>query len=80
MELFGVRIRRPWTMRHFTLAVTAYSEGCSLRTRIEESTEMIVRPTGPDGEDQEWTLFAIGLEALVHQFFEPDPEFIGAPS
>ena len=80
IELFGVRIRHPWTMHQFTIAVTAYSEGCSLRTRIEGSPELIVRPTGPDGEDQEWTLFAIGLEALVHQFFEPDPEFTGPPS
>ena len=75
IELFGLRIRQPWTMRQFTIAATAYSEGCSLRQRIEGHTEVIVRPTGPNGEDQEWTLFAAGFEALVHQFFEPDPDF-----
>jgi hypothetical protein len=36
---------------------------------------MMIRPTGPNEEDQEWSLFAVGLEALVHQFLEPDPEF-----
>jgi len=35
----------------------------------------LIRPTGPNGEDQEWSLFAFGLEALVHQFLEPDPDF-----
>jgi hypothetical protein len=79
MGVLGVRIRPPWTMRQFTMAVTAYSEGCSLRQRIDGYSERIVRPTGPNGEDQEWTLFAVGLEALVHQFFEPDSEFV-APS
>ena len=35
----------------------------------------ILRPTGPNGEDQEWTVFAIGLEALQRHFFEPDPHW-----
>ncbi len=79
MDLFGVRLRQPGSMRQFTIAVTAYSQGCSLRARIDGSIEIVVRPTGPNGEDQDWTLFAIGLEALVHQFFEPDPEALDHP-
>ena len=75
MDVLGVRIRRPWTMDQFAMAVIAYSEGCSLRERTSDQIEMIFRPTGPNGEDQEWSLFAVGLEALVHQFLEPDPEF-----
>jgi hypothetical protein len=74
MPTFGLRIRRPWTMRQFTMAVTAYGEGCSLRDRIDGHSEVITRPTGPGGADQEWTLFAVGLEALVHQFFEVVPQ------
>jgi hypothetical protein len=74
IELFGLRVRQPWTVRQFTMAVTAYSEGCSLRQRIDGTSEVIVRPTGPDGEDEDWTLFAVGLEALVQQFLEPDPD------
>lgn len=75
MEILGLRIRSPWTMSQFTMAVTAYSEGCSLRQRTTDDLEVIARPTGRQGKDQEWTLFAVGLEALVHQFFEPDPDF-----
>ncbi len=77
--VLGLRMRRPWTIEQFTRSVIAYSEGCSLRERTSDRVEMMIRPTGPNGEDQEWSLFAVGLEALVHQFLEPDPEFIPPP-
>jgi AcrR family transcriptional regulator len=72
-ELLHVRLRQPWTMRQFVVAVTALNEGCSLRQRMSGHIDLIDRPTGPNGEDQEWTIFGAGLEALVNQFFEPDP-------
>jgi hypothetical protein len=62
-------------LRHFTMAVTAYSEGCSMRNRIDDRVEFFNRPTGPNGDDEEWTLFAIGLEGLVDHFLEPDPDY-----
>jgi hypothetical protein len=75
MGHFGLRIRQPWTERQFTIAVTAYTEGCSLRQRIDGHIDEVVLPTGPNGEDQKWTLFAAGIEALINHFFEPDPDF-----
>jgi len=75
MDVLGLRIRHPWNIEQFTMTVIAYSEGCSLRQRTSDHIEMMTRPTGAHGEDQEWSLFAVGLEALVHQFLEPDPEF-----
>ena len=72
----GMRPRSPLTVRQFTVAIGALSEGCSLRQRLDPGMEGIVRPTGPNGEDQEWTVFGIGLEALQRHFFEPDPEFV----
>jgi hypothetical protein len=74
-ELLGLRIRRPFTLEQFTMAAIAYSEGCSLRQRTSDHIELVMRPSGPDGQEQEWSLFAVGLEGLVHQFFEPDPDF-----
>jgi hypothetical protein len=50
-----------------------------MRQRVDQQLEGILRPTGPKGEDQEWTLFAIGLEALMQQFFEPDPDWNPSP-
>jgi hypothetical protein len=75
MTIFGYRIREPLTVAQFLNAVGALSEGCSLRDRVDTQMLGIVRPTGPDGEDQEWTIFGIGLHALVLEFFELDPDF-----
>ena len=75
MALLGVRVRAPLTVRQFASAVGSLAEGCSLRDRVDDQMAGVLRPTGPKGEDQEWTVFSIGLEALAHQFFEPDPAF-----
>ena len=72
----GYRIRDPRTMRQFTDAVLAWSEGHSIRQRVSGAVSRMQLPTGPRGEMQEWTLFGVGLEALVEQFIEPDPDFI----
>jgi len=73
--LLGFRLREPLTIRQFTMAVSALAEGCALRGRVDlASMTGIERATGPDGATQEWTLLGTGLEALVVQFFEADPE------
>jgi hypothetical protein len=79
MDLLGLRFRFPWTMRQYTIAVTALSEGYALRQHVEGRLETFTRPTGPGGGPQEWTLFAASIEALVLQFMEPDPEFTAPP-
>jgi hypothetical protein len=71
--IVGLQLRAPWTGSQFVMALTALNEGFSIRHRINGHLERVSRPTGPNSEEQEWTLFAVGLEALVHQFFEPDP-------
>ncbi len=73
--LVGMRVRTPLTLRQLSVAVGALAEGCSLRQHVDPDLGVILRPTGPNGEDQEWTLFAIGLEALLMQFLEPDPDW-----
>ncbi len=74
MQLLGLRLRQHLTMAQFSMAVTSYVEGCSLRQRTSDHVEMIMRPTGPNGEFEEWTLLAMGLEALADEFLEPDPQ------
>jgi hypothetical protein len=73
MDLLMVRVRQPLTVRQFADAVGALVEGCSLRDRVTEGMANIMRPTGPDGQMQEWTTFSIGLVALATEFFEPIP-------
>jgi hypothetical protein len=70
--LLGLRIRPDSDISEFVMVVTALDQGFSLRHRINGKMEYVTRPTGLNGEDEDWTLFALGLEALVHQFFEPD--------
>jgi hypothetical protein len=73
--LLGLRIRPQSEMSQFVMVLAALDQGFSIRHRINGQVERVTRPTGPNGEDEEWTLFAVGLEALVHEFFEPDPTY-----
>jgi hypothetical protein len=74
----GFRIRDPLTVRQFTEAALAWSQGHAVRHRVTGGVPTLTRATGPAGESEEWTLFSVGLEGLVHQFFELDPA-VGAP-
>lgn len=86
IDFLGFRLREQLTLRQFAVAADSLGRGCGLRDRIDHSDmEGIVRATGPRGAAQPWTLFAIGFEALVHTFFEIDPDWVpnlddGAPS
>ena len=71
----GIRLRQPLTLRQFTVVVSAMVEGSALRQGGDTDLEVIARPTGPDGELQEWTLFGICMEALALRFFEIDPDW-----
>jgi hypothetical protein len=77
LDFVGYRVRPGLTVRQFTIAVAALAEGCVLRNRVD-ATHMngIMRPTGPRGEEQEWTLFGLALDALSQQFFELDPDWV----
>ncbi len=73
----GVRVRAPLTLRQFTAAASAMVEGSALRQGGDPDLERIVRPTGPHGQPQDWTLFGVCLEALALRFFEIDPDWSG---
>ena len=75
-RLLGFRLREGFTLRQFAIAADCLGQGFGLRDRIDGSDmEQILRPTGPGGGLQEWTLFSIGFEGLVRQFFEIDPDW-----
>lgn len=75
-KYLGLRLRGPRTMLQFANAVSALSEGDSLRQHVTNETLLIDLPTGPGGDTQEWNLYGVTLEALALQFFEPDPDFL----
>ncbi len=76
VSFLGLRLRERFTLHDFFVAEDSLSEGYGLRNRVDAGAgKVIMRSTGPGGTDQEWTIFAVALEALVRQFFELDPDW-----
>jgi hypothetical protein len=75
MDRLGRRLRQGLTLRQLTESTGAMAAGYALRQASRDEAQVFGRPTGPDGELQEWTLLGIGLEALAAQFLEIDPEW-----
>lgn len=68
-DVFGVPVREPFTIREFAAAAFALNEGIASRVTNGFRRRDIMRATGRTGEQESWTLFAVGLEALIDQFF-----------
>jgi hypothetical protein len=74
-EALGVRMRPGVTIRQLSMLAISLAEGFAIWDRVDPTmTRNILRPTGPEGATQEWTLFSVGLEALVWQFAELDED------
>ena len=85
-EVLGVRMRPGVTIRQLSMSAISLAEGFAIWDRVDPTmTRGILRPTGSGGEKEEWTLFSMGLEALVWQFAELDggddrPPTMGGPA
>ena len=76
LAFLGHRVREPHTIRQLTDAIMSLTDGSAIRAMIDAPAIMgIMRPTGPGGEMQEWSLFSIGVEALTFHFAEPIPRW-----
>ena len=72
-EVLGVRMRPGVTVRQLSMLAISLAEGFAIWDRVDPTmTRDILRPTGSGGEKEEWTLFSMGVEALVWQFAELD--------
>ena len=69
--MIGYELRPAYTIDQFSTAAAATVEGIAMRAPVSEETDGIMRPTGPDGVLEEWTLFAVAFEGLYRQFFQP---------
>lgn len=70
----GYQLRPGMAMEDFSTAIAALLEGLAMREGFSDHLDGINRPTGPNGELEEWTLFAMGFEGMYSVFFEPIPE------
>jgi hypothetical protein len=68
MDSYGLRMKAPLTIEDFTEAMAAMGEGFAVR-----ALEGIDHPTydadaGAEIPEGRWTLFALGVRALVNEF------------
>ena len=69
--VIGIRLRPGLTIRQLSMLAISLIEGFAIWDRVDPTlTRHILRPTGVNGEKQEWSLFSLGLEGLVWQFTE----------
>ena len=77
LELYGYRVRPPFTIDHLTLSLAALSEGLALQAMSGAPHPHIERPDIRPGVGSDWTLLAFAIEAIIDRFTEPDPEAAG---
>jgi AcrR family transcriptional regulator len=74
MKTYGMRMRPPFTVRHFAVAVAALGEGFALHAIEGEDHPVVCMPDAGDrtGTPPEWTLFGVAVSALVEAMMAPD--------
>ncbi len=74
----GWRIRPGLALHDAAVTLSALAEGVLLRMLVEpEVVRQLVQVRPSDGADVEWSLLAIGMNALVDFYAEPDPDWPG---
>lgn len=66
-------MRPDWTVEQLAFAVEAVTEGLAMMTTFsdEYGAGSLERPTGPNGEVQEWNLLGCVVEAITDAFTRP---------
>lgn len=68
----GHQLRPELTLDQLAMAVYALSEGLALHDQFAPpDLAMITLHSGPEGASQQWTLFGLGLEAILGRFVVP---------
>jgi hypothetical protein len=74
LDELGFRVRSPFTLEQLGMSLYALSEGLALHDRFAPNDLVnIASADDPDLRGEPWTLFAIGVEALVARFTEAKP-------
>lgn len=70
LDVYDLELVPPFTIDQFATAISGLVEGFTIRRRAtpELVPDEVLRPTGPDGTLQSWTLYAIGVEAIFAAF------------
>lgn len=70
---YGREWNPPFNATLLATTLSALVEGLTIRARYapDRVPSDLIRPTGPDGSDQTWHLFACAAEAIIEQFTSP---------
>ena len=71
--MFGLRARAPLTFSDLGVTLAAISEGVALRVATDPRLASVKRPTGPNGELQNWNAAGCATETLMLTWLEADP-------
>lgn len=73
LERYGREWVPPFNATLLSVSLSALVEGLAIRARFEPGVvpNDLMRPTGPDGAEEPWHLFACGAEALIEAFSRP---------
>lgn len=69
---FDSTLREPFTFEQLVELGSALHDGLDAAEDDARPTKPVMRPTGRHGEEEPWSLFAIGFEALLGFFSEDD--------
>jgi len=72
-ERYGIRPRAWTTLEQVQRIFVSITAMAMMEWELDESTRVIMRPTGPNGEMREWTLNGTLIESLCLITIEPDP-------
>ncbi len=70
----GLLLRPELDWTTFALLANSTAASASFYVKYHPELRSIMRPTGPDGEDQPWSHAAILVEGLAMASFIPDPD------
>ncbi|MFV4913643.1 hypothetical protein PFZ49_08800 [Microbacterium lacticum] len=71
MEAYGLRMKAPLTVADFTEAMAAMGEGFAVRALEGIDHPRVTAAVGDEVPEGDWTLFALGVRALVNEFMTP---------
>lgn len=70
-QIFGHQLKPEFSIKQFAAAAAAFVEGLAVRKKFSDELDGISRPSGLNGESEEWTLHGLGFEGMYMLFFEP---------
>jgi AcrR family transcriptional regulator len=73
LQVYGRRVREPYTIRDVTRALAALSEGFALQAVVGDGHVRVTRKDIEPGVGDDWSLFGCAAEAIIMRLTEDDP-------